>query len=128
MKILLTFFVLLFSTSVFAKNVAFVKNSATERDYNEYKNTYVKVVIQKKTNPFWFDTMLDKLYEVDVSDLVVVENFADFDISDDDIIDEAQDTLTILGKHVDSLNVKNKEELNTLMRTLYNEALTVEAI
>ena len=100
----------------------------TERDYNEYKNTYVKVVIQKKTNPFWFDTMLDKLYEVDVSDLVVVENFADFDISDDDIIDEAQDTLTILSKHVDSLNVKNKGELNILMRTLYNEALTVETV
>jgi len=40
MKILLTFFVLLFSTSVFAKNVAFVKNSATKKDYNEYIEKY----------------------------------------------------------------------------------------
>ena len=103
--------------------------SITERDYSEYNNTYVKVVIQKKTNPFWFDTVLDKLYAADVANLVVVENFSDLEfMEDDEIIDEAQDTLTILSKYVESLNVENKTELNTLMRNLYNEALTVEAI
>ena len=49
-------------------------------------------------------------------------------MEDDEIIDEAQDTLTILGKYVDSLNVENKTELNSLMTDLYNEALTVEAV
>ena len=73
--------------------------------------------------------MLDKLYAADVANLVVVENFSDLEfMEDDEIIDEAQDTLTILSKYVDSLNVENKTELNTLMRNLYNEALTVEAI
>ena len=71
---------------------------------------------------------MDKLYSVNVADLVVVENFSDFDVSDEDIIDEAQDTLTILSKYVDSLNIENKTELNMLMRNLYNEALTVEAV
>ncbi len=42
------------------------------------------------------------------------------------VLTEAQDTLTILGKHVETLNIDNKEELNTLMRDLYNEALTAE--
>ncbi|NWJ21695.1 hypothetical protein HX849_04190, partial [Marine Group I thaumarchaeote] len=103
--------------------------SITERDYSEYNNTYVKVVIQKKTNPFWFDTVLDKLYAADVANLVVVENFSDLEfMEDDEIIDEAQDTLTILSKYVESLNVEKKAELNILMRNLYNEALTVEAI
>ena len=103
--------------------------SITERDYSEYNNTYVKVVIQKKTNPFWFDTVLDKLYAADVANLVVVENFSDLEfMEDDEIIDEAQDTLTILSKYVESLNVENKTELNILMRNLYNEALTVETI
>jgi hypothetical protein len=69
---------------------------------------------------------LDKLEEVNVADLVVVENFSDFDISDDDIVDQAEDTLTILSGYVESLNVENKVELDGLMRSLYNEALTVE--
>jgi hypothetical protein len=103
--------------------------SLTEKDYSEYENTYVKVVIQKKTNPFWFDTVLDKLYAANVANLVVVENFSDLEfMEDDELIDEAQDTLTILGKYVDSLNIENKTELNVLMRNLYNEALTVEVM
>ena len=102
--------------------------SLTKKDYSEYEGTYVKLVVQKKTNPFWFDTVMDRLYASNVADLVVVENYADFDISDEDIIDEAQDTLTILSKYVESLNVENKEDLDGLLRSLYNEALTVEAI
>jgi DNA repair exonuclease SbcCD nuclease subunit len=100
--------------------------SLSEKDYSEYEGTYVKVVVEKKTNPFWFDSVLDKLEEVNVADLVVVENFSDFDISDDDIVDQAEDTLTILSGYVESLNVENKVELDGLMRSLYNEALTVE--
>ena len=102
--------------------------SLTGKDYSEYEGTYVKLVVQKKTNPFWFDSVMDKLYAANVSDLVVVENFSDFDVSDEDIIDEAQDTLTILSKYVNTLNVENKTELDGLMRSLYNEALTVEAV
>ena len=49
-------------------------------------------------------------------------------MEDDELVDEAQDTLTILSKYVDSLNVENKTELNMLMRNLYNEALTVESV
>ncbi len=99
----------------------------TGKDYSEYENSYVKLVVQKKTNPYWFDTVMDKLYSVNVADLVVVENFSDLEfMEDDELIDEAQDTLTILGKHVETLNIENKVELNTLMRDLYNEALTAE--
>ena len=59
----------------------------------------------------------------------LVENFSDLEfMEDDELIDEAQDTLTILSKYVDSLNIENKTELNILMSDLYNEALTVETI
>ena len=75
------------------------------------------------------DTVLDKLYTSNVANLVVVENFSDLEyMEDDELVDEAQDTLTILGKYVDSLNIENKVELNMLMQNLYNEALTVEAV
>ena len=46
---------------------------------------------------------------------------------DDDIVKEAEDTATILSNYIDNLNTTvDKKRLDTLMRTLYNEALHVE--
>jgi len=72
--------------------------SIQNEDYSVYKGCYIKIVIVNKKNPFWFDTLMDKLYAVDVADISVVENFdQDLDI-EDDMINEAEDTLTILSK------------------------------
>ena len=97
-------------------------------DYSIYKNCYVKLIIMNKKNPFWFDTLMDKLYAVDVADISIAENF-DQDLNiEDDMINEAEDTLTILSKYVNSLNIDNKEELDNLLISLYNESLTMETI
>ena len=98
-------------------------------DYSKYKDCYVKVVTVKKTNPFWFDTMIDKLYKVDVADISIAENF-DRDLfgDEEELIDEAEDTMTILSKYVDSLNIENKKELDSLMKSLYTESLSIETV
>ena len=97
-------------------------------DYSVYKGCYIKIVIVNKKNPFWFDTLMDKLYAVDVVDISVVENFdQDLDI-EDDMINEAEDTLTILSKYVNSLSIDNKKELDNLLISLYNESLTLETL
>ena len=97
-------------------------------DYSIYKNCYVKIVIINKKNPFWFDTLMDKLYAVDVADISVAENL-DQDLNiEGDMIDEAEDTLTILSKYVNSLNIDNKKELDNLLISLYNESLTIETL
>jgi len=98
-----------------------------EKDYSIYTGTIVKVVVTEKNNPYWFDTMLDELYKADVADVSVVEN-VDLEFEDDDsVVDEAEDTLTILSNYIDTLNIqKNKKELDNLIRTLYNEALDYE--
>ena len=104
-------------------------DSIQNEDYTRYKDCYVKVVVVKKNNPFWFDTLIDKLYKVDVGDISVVENFdEDFLIGDENLIDEAEDTMTILSKYVNSLNYKNKKELDSLMQSLYTESLSVETV
>jgi len=102
-------------------------DSIKERDYGNYAGTIVKVIVTQKQNPYWFDTMLDELYKVEVADVSVVEN-VDLEFEDDDsVIDEAEDTLTILSNYIDGLNIqKNKKELDNLIRTLYNEALDYE--
>ena len=50
------------------------------------------------------------------------------DLDDDaDIIDEAEDTMTILDGYIEGLDLKhNKKELKNLMHGLYSEALAVE--
>ncbi len=103
--------------------------SIQNEDYSKYKDCYVKVVVIKKNNPFWFDTLIDKLYKEDVGDISVVENFdEDFLMGDENLIDEAEDTMTILSKYVNSLNIDNKKELDSLMQSLYTESLSVETV
>ena len=57
----------------------------------------------------------------------VVQDHLHLDLEDDeDIIDEAEDTLTILNNYVDNLEIKNeKVDLQSLLRALYDEALQV---
>ena len=40
--------------------------------------------------------------------------------NEDEVIDEAEDTVTILSKYVNSLNIDDKKELDNLLVSLYN--------
>jgi DNA repair exonuclease SbcCD nuclease subunit len=97
-------------------------------DFSSLKDTYVKVVVLNKQNPYLFDNVIDSLYKVGIADLSIVEDFSDMMIEDDsDIIDQAEDTMTILSKHIDNLTLDvEAEKLKTLMRELYIEALNTE--
>jgi len=97
-------------------------------DFESLKDSYVKVIVMNKQNPYLFDTVIDSLYKVGVADLSIVEDFSDTLIDDDsDIIDQAEDTMTILSKHIDNLALDvESEKLKLLMRELYIEALNTE--
>jgi DNA repair exonuclease SbcCD nuclease subunit len=96
-------------------------------DFSSLKDTYVKVVVLNKQNPFLFDHVIDKIYKISVSDLSIVEDFSDTIILDDDIIDQAEDTITILNKYIDNLELDvSSDKLKTIMRELYIEALNTE--
>ena len=84
------------------------------------------MIVQEKSNPYLFDMVMDKIYTIGPFDVTVVEHFIDT-IGDEEIIDEAQDTVTILSNYIEQLNTNvNKTNLDGLIRNLYNEALTVE--
>jgi hypothetical protein len=75
-----------------------------------------------------FDNVLDNLYKIGVCDISIVEDFTDTNLEDDqEIIDQAEDTMTILSKYIDNLTLNvEAEKLKTLMRELYVEALNTE--
>lgn len=99
-----------------------------EYDFNKLKECYVKVVVLNKQNPYLFDHVVDNLYKASVADLSIVEDFSDALVDDDqEIIDQAEDTMTILSKYIDNLTLDvEPEKLKTLMRELYVEALNTE--
>ena len=99
-------------------------------NYTQHHDTYVKVVVLNKQNPFMFDTVIDNLYKCGISDLSIVEDFSEISVDQDqELIDQAEDTMTILSKYIDGLQLNvEPDKLKTIMRELYVEALNVEKI
>lgn len=99
-----------------------------EKDFSIYEGTYVKVITQTKDNPYWFDQFMDKLYGANPLNIQVVEDHLNMNLEDDsDIVNEAEDTVTILSKYIDGMQTHvPKKSLDNLMKTLYNQALHME--
>ena len=97
-------------------------------DYSIYEGSYVKVVVVNKINPFLFDIVIDNLYKAGAADISIVEDFTDTSIDfDQDLLDQAEDTMTILSKYIDNLTLNVEgDKLKGLMRELYVEALNTE--
>ena len=97
-------------------------------DFDSYKDTYVKVIVQNKSNPYWFDIVLDNLYKANPANVSIVDDNKNADLqSEEEIISEAEDTLTSLYKYVDQLNTNvDKSKLNQLFANLYTEAQNLE--
>ena len=97
-------------------------------DFNQYNETFVKLIVRNKTNPYCFDMFVDKLEKAGVYNVQVVDDHFHMDAeTDDDIISEAEDTMTILSKYVNQLDASvDKPQLDILLRSLYAEALSVE--
>jgi DNA repair exonuclease SbcCD nuclease subunit len=96
-------------------------------DFDVYNNTFVKVIKQNCDNPYWFDLFMDRMMKVNPINIQVVDDNLNLNLdSEDDIVDEAEDTITIMSKYIESMpeNVP-KKKLDNLMRTLYNEAMAI---
>jgi len=97
-------------------------------DAAQYKDTYVKVIVKNKTNPYWFDLVIDKIEKAGPADIQIVEDHLNLNLEDDtDIVNEAEDTITIIRKFVDSMNVNtDKKRVENIIQSLYIEAHEIE--
>jgi DNA repair exonuclease SbcCD nuclease subunit len=93
-------------------------------DYSNVRNTVVKVIVKTKDNPYWYDLFIENLEKVGLVELVTSDDHLNLsDIKDDDITGEMEDTLTLLKKYIETMDFNNKEELQVLLKNLYEEAL-----
>jgi DNA repair exonuclease SbcCD nuclease subunit len=92
------------------------------------KDGFIKVIVHSKTNPYWFDLVIEKLEKLGISGIQVVDDNLNLNLEDDEeIISQAEDMITMLNKYVDSIETNvDKKDVYKLMSTLYNEALSTE--
>tara|TARA_Y100001980_G_C14254350_1_gene98210 strand:+ start:46 stop:528 length:483 start_codon:yes stop_codon:yes gene_type:complete len=110
---------------IFYDDTKLTQEEILEMDFSHLKDMNIKVIVISKENPYWFDLFIEKLNKADVIDFKVVEDHGNLgEMSDEEMASDAEDTLTILTKHIEGMEgVKNKEHLEVLIRSLYMEAL-----
>ena len=102
-------------------------NDIVNADYSHLNNKFVKIVVEKRNNTFLFDTMLDSLAKVNPLEVSVVEDFSEITENVEIDVDQAEDTMTILNKYVDGLTLPvESDKIKTVLRDVYNEALSME--
>lgn len=100
----------------------------TTMDLSHLKTSYVKVVVVNKTNPYLFDTLINRLYQIGPIDISIAEDFTEQEDMQDDDVNQAEDTTTILNKYVDNLTTDlEKDKIKSILRELYVEALNEES-
>jgi len=103
----------------------------TKYTFSDYTNRFVKVVVLNKTDPYKFDKFMDDLYNVNPTDVTIVEDAVDLieNVSDDEVT-QSEDTLSILNKFVDSIREDNIDNvrLKNILHEIYVEALNSERV
>jgi hypothetical protein len=69
------------------------------------------------------------LLQADAFEVKIIEDFSELDAENvsDDIVENTEDTMTLLEKYIDQLDVTlSKDRLKNTMRSLYIEAQDLE--
>lgn len=91
-------------------------------DASEYENKIIKVIVRQKTSIKNFEKFVDKLYDVGVADLKIVENFVLQDPEEFEVF-ESEDTISILDRYIQEAEINlDKSKLQNIMRATYQEA------
>ena len=106
----------------------------TTTDYSKvetkkYRDKFIKLVVVNKKDLYQFDRFTDRLLQEQTHEVKIVEDFSELDASNvpDEIVENAQDTNTLLEKYVDELDTElDKKRLKNTLKSLYLEACDLE--
>jgi DNA repair exonuclease SbcCD nuclease subunit len=103
-------------------------NDIVNANYSHLSGKYVKLVVEKRTNSFLFDTLIDELTKASPLEVSVVEDFSEITNDVEVDIDQAEDTITILNKYVDGLTLPvESDKIKNVLREVYNAAVSMES-
>jgi hypothetical protein len=102
-------------------------HASIKEDHGHLKDTFIKIVVKNKDNPYLFDLFVDSINQANPCHVQIVEDNLRLDMENaDDIINEAEDTATIVNKYIDSLNLPAPKPVHDLFYDLYSEAISNE--
>jgi len=91
----------------------------------EYENKIVRVIVRKKSDIKQFERFIDKLYNANIAELKVVENFA-IEVSEDFEAFESEDTISVLNRYIEEAEVNlDKSILQKMLGEIYQEACEI---
>ncbi len=96
------------------------------KDFSFCKNSYVKVLVEAKNNPYLFDKFIDSIQLHEPFDLSIIEDL-NLSVEEEEIVNEAEDTVTTLNKYVDGLDVNvDVDRLKEILNSLHREAIDLQ--
>ena len=91
-------------------------------DTRKYDDKIVKLIVRKKTDQTQFERFVDKLYNSNVFELKIVENFQLIDNEDFEAF-ESENTLSILNRYVEESDIDlEKSRIQNMISDVYQEA------
>ena len=91
-------------------------------DTRKYDDKIVKLIVRKKTDQTKFERFVDKLYNSNVFELKIVENFQLIDNEDFEAF-ESENTLSILNRYIEESDIDlEKSRIQTMISDVYQEA------
>lgn len=99
--------------------------ASQEVKLSDYANTFVKVVVEKKTKPVLFEQVLERLNEFGCHSYSVEDRVQQDKNKPEQKVDLTKDTLTLICEEIDSMSdsVPDSARLKNLVRDLYMEAI-----
>jgi DNA repair exonuclease SbcCD nuclease subunit len=115
--------------SLFAKLIYNDKNQSPDYwktiDTAPVKNSYVKIIVGSKTDPYQFDKFVEKVASLGPIELKIMDEIEDFDdicLEEEDI--KVEDTSSLIEQFVDQVDTSlNKHKIAVMLKNLYVEAL-----
>jgi hypothetical protein len=103
--------------------------SLLHRDLTYLQNCYVKLVVKSKSNPYWFDLFVEKIEKLGVADLQIIEDVGELEFSAEEELAQVETTISLIKRYTATFmqdkGEKELSELNGLMTSLYDEALSL---
>lgn len=96
-------------------------------DFEAFKDSYVKILVNSKENPYWFDLFLDEIEKKAID--VKIQDIEEYNLEESNGLDVIQDmdVKNLLNKFVSQGKYKcDKNKLLNILISLYNDAQNLE--
>ena len=91
-------------------------------DTRELEGKIVKLIVRKKSDPKKFEKFVDKMYNSNVHELKIIENFV-IQESEDFEAFESEDTLSMLNRYIEEAEINlDKSRVQKMIQEIYQEA------